>query len=71
MRPLQENGADSGRVVCQAQEREICQGRWISFAGFDCHCIDCLQVDVDALREIAEDSSVESVPTFALYRPNP
>jgi thiol-disulfide isomerase/thioredoxin len=33
--------------------------------------IDCLQVDVDALREIAEDSSVESVPTFALYRPNP
>ncbi len=27
-----------------------------------------LQVDVDALREIAEDSSVDSVPTFALYR---
>jgi hypothetical protein len=23
---------------------------------------------VDALREIAEDSSIESVPTFALYR---
>jgi hypothetical protein len=26
------------------------------------------QVDVDSLREIAEESSVESVPTFALYR---
>jgi hypothetical protein len=25
------------------------------------------QVDVDALREIAEDSCVESVPTFSLY----
>ena len=25
-------------------------------------------MDVDALREIAEESSVESVPTFALYR---
>ena len=27
-----------------------------------------LQVDVDALREIAEESGVESVPTFALYQ---